>query len=391
MLILRARCSFAFHSLHCFVFASLPLLVPAADAAAQPDPSGIEFITIGSPGNAPWPGNGTPGDRAVGRGGVNYEYRIGKYEVTTAQYVEFMNAAFDRPANDRLPHLFPPTFWGAAGTTPTTPGGLRWRVPAGNEMMPVGDISWRMAAMYCNFLHNGGSGSGGIVPRQNFLDGAYSVSTFGFTPGGRFTDQLTHSPGARYWIPTWDESLKANHYDPNKLNGDGTRGGWWVYSNGSDTPYVYGPPGVLVNGVLAQANASWDDRQFPGFNPFAVPLGAYSMVTTPWGLFDAAGGTGEWTEEAFFPVPGELFPSDRLYEGSQRETPTQFADMVRAFGGSAFPSYFDYSIGVRVASAVPAPGVCSLGIGFAFLSMYRRRRSHEKDSMVVDSGKRSGW
>ena len=39
-----------------------------ASATAQTDPSGIDFVTIGSPGNAPWPGNGTVGDEAIGRG-----------------------------------------------------------------------------------------------------------------------------------------------------------------------------------------------------------------------------------------------------------------------------------------------------------------------------------
>lgn len=58
---------------------------------------GIEFVTIGAPGNADWAGNGTPGDLTIGCGGVNYEYRIGRYEVTTSQWVAFYNAAFDRP------------------------------------------------------------------------------------------------------------------------------------------------------------------------------------------------------------------------------------------------------------------------------------------------------
>ncbi|MFN7022419.1 MAG: hypothetical protein ACK4WH_13975, partial [Phycisphaerales bacterium] len=59
-------------------------------ARADIDPvSGIDFVRIGAVGNAPWPGNGQPVDRAVGRGGVDYEYSIGRFEVTTAQWVEF--------------------------------------------------------------------------------------------------------------------------------------------------------------------------------------------------------------------------------------------------------------------------------------------------------------
>jgi hypothetical protein len=71
-------------------------------------------VRITHPGNAPWMGDGTEGDRAVGRGSVNYEYSIGRFEVTTSQWVSFFNAAYDRPQADWLPHLTPPTFLGRA-------------------------------------------------------------------------------------------------------------------------------------------------------------------------------------------------------------------------------------------------------------------------------------
>jgi len=181
-------------------------------AWAQVDPnSGIDFVHIGAVGNAPWTGNGTAGDQAIGRGGVNYPYNIGRFEVTTAQWVDFFNAAYDRPPSDALPNLLPPTYWGAVGTTPHTPGGQRWAVPPGHEMYPVGNISWRMAAMYCNWLCNNKS-----TDRSAFLNGAYDVSTFGYS-GNSITDQPTHTPGARYWIPTLDEWIKAAHYDPQPL------------------------------------------------------------------------------------------------------------------------------------------------------------------------------
>ncbi len=60
------------------------LLSTFATAQAQPDPSGIDFVTIGAPGNAGWAGRGRP-DQWIGRGGVSYEYRIGRFEVTSQQ------------------------------------------------------------------------------------------------------------------------------------------------------------------------------------------------------------------------------------------------------------------------------------------------------------------
>ena len=62
---------------------SIPLsAVAQASGAVITRSAGIDFVTIGSAGNAPWMGNGTSGDRAIGRGGVGYEYRIGRFEVT---------------------------------------------------------------------------------------------------------------------------------------------------------------------------------------------------------------------------------------------------------------------------------------------------------------------
>ncbi len=344
------------------------VLATASTALAQPDPTGVDFVTITAPGNAPWAGNGTEGDRAIGRGGVNYEYRIGRYEVTTSQWVEFFNAAYDR-ADAPLPHLLPPTFWGATLTTPNNPGRQRWSVPVGNEMLPTGNISWRMAAMYCNWLHNGKG-----ADRSAFMNGAYDVSTFGYS-GTTFTDQLTHHADARYWIPTWDEWLKAAHYDPAASQ-------WRIYPNGTDSPMTYGPPGQRVRttfplgpdpaGPLAQANGGWDSLNFPGFSPYAVPLGAYADVQSPWGHFDVAGGTAEWTEHVNM-VAG-LYPIGRRFDGSAWATSqAMLSDQIHNVGGD-FPSLSTYDLGFRIASSVPSPGFSALGTGL-LIAWSRRRRN----------------
>ena len=46
----------------------------------------IDMVTVGNPGNA----NDTGG---TFNGAVNYEYQIGKYDVTIGQYTAFLNAA----------------------------------------------------------------------------------------------------------------------------------------------------------------------------------------------------------------------------------------------------------------------------------------------------------
>ena len=241
-------------------------------------------------------------------------------------------------------------------TTPNNPGGQRFTVPAGHEMIPVGGVDWRTSAIFCNYLCAGRS-----TARAGFLSGAYNVSTFGYFNGGdRFTDQLTHTPGAAYYIPL-DEWMKAAHYDTNR-NGPG-QGGWWLYSNSSDNPYVYGPPGFLVNGQLATANAGWDDITVPGRDPFSVPLGAYPGVTSPWGLFDVAGGASEWLEEADT-IPGDTLPISRLFEGSAWAAPIGRDDPAGYVGGANSPTFFGYDMGFRVAAAIPTPASLAVaGLG----------------------------
>src|ERR1041384_746163 len=134
------------------------LAIAASASLAQSDPAGLTFVSITNPGNPAYQSS-DPRDFVNGRGQVNYEYRLARSEVPTSLWCDFFNAAFDRPANDQLPFVtFPGSqFWGAVGTIPNNPGGHRWIVPAGRENIPVGDISWRTAAMFCNWLNAGQS------------------------------------------------------------------------------------------------------------------------------------------------------------------------------------------------------------------------------------------
>ena len=346
----------------------ITLSILAAPAIAAIDPnSGIEFVTIGAVNNPAWTGGGSNNNR----GSVGYVYNIGKFEVTTAQWAEFMNAALDRPATDRIPAVQYPSIWGATAVPPANAGGRRYVVPPGRENIPVGGITWRTAAIFANWLHNGKA-----TNREAFLSGAYDVSTFGVGPNGvGFTDQLTRSPGARYWIPSLDEWMKAAHYDPNKPNADGTIGGWWQYSTSSDSPILYGPAGQFAPGGRPfQANGVWTSEAFPGFNPFSIPLGAYTDVVSPWGLYDVAGGTSEWTEGAQ-QFTGELLPRFRYLDGSAWTISNSNGDRVGSLGGSIDPWTSNFATGLRISSSVPAPGFALIGACVVAGAGWNGRRS----------------
>ncbi len=317
---------------------------------------GIDFVTIGSPGNAGYSGP-DPNGFATGRGAVGYEYRIGRTEITTGQWLDFVNTFSVQ--SDALEFFAVPVTWGASSDPDYNGPGRRWRLnnPAA-AMRPLFGITWRDAALFCNWLHN---------DRPSTIDGiqngAYDASTFGFIPGpgGVFTDQRRHNPDARFWIPTWDEWLKSVHYDPNRF-GDNQEG-WWIYPHGSDSPPISGLPGVGQTSVGVR---------LPNFAELSIPLGAYPETLTPWGLLDATGGASEWVEETFeerfgarvFRGADGAYAGDMPNDGNMR-------DIVHELAG--FTPTARSAIGLRIASAVPAPSVSGVFVLGSILFLQRRR------------------
>jgi formylglycine-generating enzyme required for sulfatase activity len=232
-------------------------------------------------------------------------------------------------------------------------------------MRAVGGITWRTAAIYCNWLHNGKGTS-----RDALLSGAYDVSTF--SGGFGFTDQLTRSAGARFFIPSLDEWMKAAHYDPTKANPDGTTGGWWNFANGrDDRAPIYGPAGFTRDGQPTEANAAWNNWT-PQVNPFSIPLGAYN-VTSPWGLYDTSGAGAEWTEEYLWFQPIDPLPRSRYADGGYWTGGSTLPDTAGAVAAGDHPGFQDWIYGFRVAS-IPSPGSGGLVVVFACALAQRRRR-----------------
>lgn len=340
------------------LFAALPVL--AAPALAQPDPSGINFVTIGNPNNPAYHGP-DPENRVTGRGSVGYEYRLSQTEVTTGQWLEFFNAALARP--DPIQYVVIPGQWGATRDSSYTGPGIRFRLrtASGSTDFAAYGVSWRTAAIYCNWLSNGKS-----FERTSFLTGAYNVSTFGTNTDRTFTDQTTHSPGATYWIPTLDEWLKGAHYDPTHAANDG----WWLYANRKDRAPVYGPPVTFGGNGTGEANAGFS---LGGGNEYDIPLGTYPTQTSYYGLLDTAGAGGEWTEEILrSPFDGWY----RFNDGSRVGGSTAGAAEIDAiyFQGAGSPSSLAEGTRLRLASSIPSPSVlvvCGIGV---LTGAYRRRR-----------------
>jgi sulfatase modifying factor 1 len=239
----------------------------------------FDWATVGNPGNA---------DDNTGFGGVDYVYRISKYEVTNAQYTEFLNAV---AATDTY-GLFP-----RPEDTPNRSGIIRSGIPGsytysllpdsvdymyGNK--PANYVSFLSAMRFVNWLHNG-QGSGGTE------SGAYTIGTG--------TDEV-RSASAKFWIPSEDEWYKAAYYDPDASNGIGA---YNDYATSSDALPNNNPPSadtgnsanfpILVMGSRVFATG---DGNYP-----LTDVGAYSLSKSPYGTFDQTGNVAEWTEAIYSP------------------------------------------------------------------------------------------
>ena len=314
---------------------------------------GIDLVTIRAPGNRDANLQETPSFEFMPSGSVAYEYRIGRTELTTSQWLEFVRAYGPHwAAQGRDPRDFGLTgdwidYTPPPGQPPSAPGGT-YSLVAGTEQWPT-DMGWRFAARYCNWLHNGKANT-----PEAFESGAYDASTFTENPDGSLNDQISRSPGARFWIPSVDEYVKGMNYDPDRY-GPGLEG-YWSYPDGSNEILISGLPedgGETTGGISG----------LPGY-----PVAQYPWVQSPWGLLDGSGGVSNWTD-------GLPFPDDpsrsRLFFGSRTASPAYYiSDLIDLPGYIGPPAPI---AGLRIAAAVPS-GAGSTLVLFPLLRLSRRRR-----------------
>jgi formylglycine-generating enzyme required for sulfatase activity len=343
---------------------SLSVAACCGTALAQGVPDyDFQWTTVGNLGNAPYT-SANPDDANVnGRGSVNHEFRASRLEITTAQWMEFVNAfaPFDNSPIDQNG----PLIWGAQRAQ-RLPNG-HWIMGLGSNpitaQLPIGGISWRDAARYCNWLTNNKQ-----VSLAAISTGSYDTTTWGNRDSttGAYPDDPHRMPGAKFFLPEISEYLKATHYDPNRY-GEG-QGGYWQYKTGLDTPPIPGLPGE------GNTNAGY----LPGGDPFAawnIPLGSYSSVQTAYGLFDTSGGGKEWIEG----WNEQVTVNGRMYLGSYSAmSPSAIPtfDSIGAVSGSddlVNPQNFT---SFRVYSVVPSPGVSAWLIAGTWTC--RRKRSSRK-------------
>ncbi len=160
----------------------------------------IDFVTIGNPGN---PGDTRAEANPTGCGSVDHTYQIGKYEVTNAQWYDFVTAAGAPTGNPSNAYDQSAYFTG--------------------DNIPTNRVSWYETAQFCNYLTSGDKSQG-----------AYQFSGDNTNPGdfeGIDRDSAVSTYGIVYVIPTEDEWYKAAYY---------TGSAYSTYANGTDTAPIAG-------------------------------------------------------------------------------------------------------------------------------------------------------
>ena len=299
------------------------MIVALALAGAAPAAT-IDWVTVGDPGNV---------DDETGYGAVGYVYWIGKYEVTNAQYSEFLNAVGATDTNE----LYDTRMLSGhnAISRSGSVGNFSYSAIDGQENVPVAFVSFYDALRFANWLHNDQpSGPQGNATTE---DGAYTITQEGIDNG-----TILRNPGATVFLASEDEWYKAAYFNGSV---------YFDHPSGSDTALGCAAPGPAPNtGNCGQAVGS------------PTPVGSYTGSASPYGTYDQGGNVWEWLEERS--LYGMGYRRGASYVGA-------YTDVGQRF--TAPPNFGVGDHGFRVATnVIPEPGALILAlVGLALLPLRR--------------------
>jgi len=276
----------------------------------------MSWTSIGNTGNA--------ADPSTGYGAVDHAYNIGTYEVTNAQYVDFLNAKGASNSNG----IFTATM-GTAGTYGSNitqsgaSGSYSYSVGSTYANLPVVGVTWFNAARFSNWLGNG--------------QGSNSMETGAYTLAGAMSGIITANAGASVYIPSENEWYKAAYYNGASLT-------YSLYPNGQNT--------------ITTADANYNSTG-------SADVG-YGKVSSS-GTFGQGGNAWEWNDAV---ISGS---SRGLRGGSWNGSVLLDYALASSYRSNLDPSLESGNMGFRVAS-VPEPTTGLLALLASGVWLIRRKR-----------------
>ncbi|RJP61377.1 MAG: PEP-CTERM sorting domain-containing protein [Candidatus Auribacter fodinae] len=314
-----------------FVILSSFLLTGSAHATL------FDWQVIGDAGN-------TVNSNGFGR--VDYEYKIGTYEVTNAQYATFLNAVAKSDSNGLYSTLMSSSTHGGI-TRSGSSGSYTYSVKAGYDQRPVTYVNWYDSARYVNWLQNGMQSVASTTESGAYVFiGQYDVQLVGGV--------TYRQPTADVFLPSADEWYKAAFYDPNT-------GVYFTYAIGDYTI------------TTSEANYANSVGTTTAVGSYATP--------SPNDTFDQNGNVWEWNDTLYENSDGLAW---RDVFGGGWSAAEKWLVNTETNGGNEFdPIEDNQTVGFRIASVlpfdnggapIPEPSTIILGLIAVTLAAMRKRK-----------------
>lgn len=243
-------------SISAIVFSSLLAAVTTHAAIA------IDTVFVDSAGNS----SDTPG-----YGSVSYDYHIGAYAVTNAQYAFVLNSVATSDPHGLYNTNMGTNLRGGIIRNGSS-GSYTYSVKDGFANKPVNYVSFWDAARFSNWLTSGDTEVG-----------VYNLGGVTNPPNNSIPRDSTAWANGGVAIASENEWYKAAYYDPTlttKSPGDNIPlpGGYWLYPTQSNT--------------ITTVDANYGDN-----SGMPTDVGLYSHAPSYYGTFDQGGNVWEWNDE----------------------------------------------------------------------------------------------
>ncbi len=323
------------------------IALAVASSLSQPAAAvAIDWVTIGDPGNA----CDTQPQGCFGS--VAGEYQISKFEVTVAQYTEFLNAVAASDPNGLYNTDMGDTQNGSI-TRSGSDGSYTYAPKTmDREDAPANYVSFWDALRFANWLHNGQPV--GAQDDTTTEDGAYTI-----TLAGVIANSIARNAGATVFLPSEDEWYKAAYHDAVSAS-------YFDYPAGSDTQTVCAAPGAAANTANC-GNVIGD----------LTVVGSYPGSPSPSGTFDQGGNVAEWNEAILGGGANRGIRGGDLFFTA--------AELGASLVREAAPSFEFDPLGFRVASVIPEPGTGVLVMSGLMALSRRRGRTGRRGQSPVPS------